>query len=62
VTPEVVNQSRRHVRTGQPRGARRGNQNALKDGLQSKAYEDRRRATMALVRRVRAAIARARDA
>jgi hypothetical protein len=58
----VLNKSRRHVRTGRPRGARPGNTNALKHGRQSRAHIERRRALMTLLRQAREAVAKARQA
>jgi hypothetical protein len=47
------------VRTDQRRGGRLGNQNRLVHGKRSAAAVERRKATMALTRRVREAIAAA---
>jgi hypothetical protein len=51
--------TRRHVRTGKPRGARPGNTNAFKHGRRSKAHVERRKALVWLMRKVREATARA---
>jgi hypothetical protein len=51
---------RAHRPTGKPRGARPGNQNALRNGRQSRAYIERRRAFMQLLEMVREAAEMAR--
>ena len=49
---------RRHVRTGQPRGARPGNANAYRHGLRSGSHTARRKAFMQLLRAIREAAER----
>jgi hypothetical protein len=52
--------TRRHVRTGQPRGGRPGNQNAFKHGRRSAAFVACRKAFMQLLRMAREAAEMAR--
>jgi hypothetical protein len=48
--------TRKHVRTGQPRGGRPGNTNAFKHGRRSRAHVEGRKALNALLRRCKQAL------